>query len=96
MLTETQMKSALQKYLDGFNQNDPESIISLFSDDATIEDPVGGGQMVEGKEEIAAFYKRGVPQVEKLQLDTPIRGSYGRAAAIKAEINSTKILSLYR
>jgi len=87
MLTEPQMKTALHKYLDGFNQDQPELIITLFADDATIEDPVGGGQVVEGKEQIAAFYRQGVPQVEELKLDTPIRGSYSRAAAMAFTIH---------
>lgn len=60
MAKETQMKAALQQYLDGFNQGNAEMIISLFADDARIEDPVGGGKLVEGKEAITAFYQGAV------------------------------------
>src|SRR5690625_2259365 len=81
------MKAALQKYLDGFNQGDAEAIISLFADNARIEDPVGGGQIVEGKEEIADFYRQGVKLVKKLELDTPIRGSHGKSAAMAFTIH---------
>jgi steroid delta-isomerase len=81
------MKDALQQYLDGFNQGNAEMIISLFAEDARIEDPVGGGWIVEGKEAIAEFYRRGVEVVERLELDTPIRGSHGRSAAMAFTIH---------
>lgn len=81
------MKAALQQYLDGFNQGDAESIISLFADHARIEDPVGGGQIVEGKEAITAFYEGAVEVVNKLELDTPIRGSHGQCAAMAFTIH---------
>lgn len=87
MPTEAKMKTVLQKYLDGFNQKDAELIISLFADHARIEDPVGGGQIVEGKEEITNFYRKGVTLVEKLELDTPIRGSHGQSAAMAFTIH---------
>ena len=79
VLTEARMKAALQQYLDGFNGEDADSIIDLFADHARIEDPVGGGQIVEGKAAITAFYRR--------ELDTSIRGSHGRSAAIAFTIH---------
>ena len=81
------MKRAMQGYLDGFNQADAESIIALFAENARIEDPVGGGKIVEGKEAVAAFYRRGVEVVERLELDAPIRGSHGRSAAMAFTIH---------
>lgn len=87
MLSEAGMKRALQQYLDGFNQGDAEAIISLFADDAQIEDPVGGGKIVAGTAAITAFYTRAVEVVERLDLDTPIRGSRGRAAAMAFTIH---------
>lgn len=87
MASEGEMKAVLQAYLDGFNRGDAESLISLFAEDARIEDPVGGGRIVEGKEAIAAFYRRAVELVEKLELDTPIRGSHGRSAAMAFTIH---------
>lgn len=82
MVTEEKMKNALQSYLDGFNETDAELIISLFADDAKLEDPVGGGKIVEGIEAISEFYRGGVNMVEKLELNTPIRGSHGNSAAM--------------
>ena len=84
---ETPMKQALQQYLDGFNQGNAEILISLFAEDARIEDPVGGGRIVEGKEAITAFYHQAVGRVERLDLDTPIRGSHGRSAAMTFTIH---------
>lgn len=85
--TEAGMKQALQRYLDGFNRGDAELLASLFADEATIEDPVGGGRIVQGKEAIEAFYRRAVGRVERLELDAPIRGSHGRAAAMAFTIH---------
>lgn len=82
MLAQTAMKAALQQYLDGFNNKDHDAVISLFADDARIEDPVGGGQILEGKAAITSFYQSSVASVEKLELAAPIRGSHGNAAAI--------------
>lgn len=80
--TEAGMKQAMQQYIDGFNQGNAEMLYSLFAEHAKIEDPVGGGRVVEGKEAITAFYKGAVDVVERLELNTPIRGSHGASAAM--------------
>ncbi|RKD25856.1 steroid delta-isomerase [Ammoniphilus oxalaticus] len=87
MLTEQKMKAALQQYLDGFNQQDADAIITLFADNARIEDPVGSEQIVQGKEAITTFYKGAVKVVERLELDTPIRSSYSNYAAMAFTIH---------
>jgi len=84
-LSQETMKKAMQKYLDGFNQGNAHAIISLFAENARIEDPVGG-KAVEGKEAITTFYRRGVEVVDRLELEAPIRGSYGRSAAMAFKI----------
>ncbi len=43
MPTEKQLHDAMQGYLDALNRADVEAITALFSDGATIEDPVGTG-----------------------------------------------------
>lgn len=82
MLTESKMKTAMQQYIDGFNQKNAELIFSLFADDAKIEDPVGGGKFVEGKPAIKSFYELAVTLVDKLELEAPIRGSHSYFAAM--------------
>lgn len=76
------MRGVLQAYVDGFNARDAEAISSLFTDDARIEDPVGGGKVLEGKAEIHAFYEGAVQVVERIELEAPIRASYSNAAAM--------------
>lgn len=75
----------MQTYIDGFNQTDAEAIISLFADHAKIEDPVGG-KIVEGKQAIVSFYRHAVKVVDRLELEAPIRGSYGKGAAMAFKI----------
>lgn len=87
MPTQTEMKAVLQQYVDGFNRVDSESVISLFADDARIEDPVGGGKIVEGKEAITSFYQETVTSNSKLELVAPIRGSHGNSAAMAFNVN---------
>lgn len=73
-------KALLQAYVDGFNNADAEALIALFADDAVIEDPVGTAP--KRGAEIAAWFRQGVAMEARLQLDTPIRGSHGNAAAM--------------
>src|SRR5699024_10070689 len=80
MVTEAEMKNALQQYVDGFNEKDANKIVQLFAGNATIEDPVGGGRIVEGTDEISAFYEGAVEVVDSITLDTPIRGSHSNDA----------------
>src|SRR5690554_6706940 len=89
MPTEMKMKAAMQQYIDGFNKKDADVLISLFADDAKIEDPVGGGRIVEGREAITPFYERAVTMVDKIELNTPIRGSHSNCAAMAFTIYMT-------
>lgn len=86
MVTETQMKFAMEQYIKGFNQKDADLLISLFADEAKIEDPVGGGRFVEGKAAITDFYQQAVTMVDKLELVAPVRGSHGNSAAMAFRI----------
>ncbi|WP_240377111.1 nuclear transport factor 2 family protein [Bacillus piscicola] len=86
MVTESQMKAAMQQYIDGFNQKDANMLISLFADHARIEDPVGGGKIVEGKAAITSFYELAVTLVDNLELSAPIRGSHSHYAAMAFRI----------
>lgn len=81
-MTEADMKAALQKYIEGFKAGDAEAIIGLFAEDATIEDPVGGGKVVAGIAAISDFYRQGVTYVTRMELSAPIRASHTNAAAM--------------
>ncbi|GAA0963718.1 nuclear transport factor 2 family protein [Actinocorallia libanotica] len=80
MPTQAQMKAALQSYVDGFANGDPEAVIALFAEDAVVEDPVGTPE--KRGAEVAEFYRNAVGSGAKISLDTPIRGSHGSSAAM--------------
>lgn len=86
MLTEESMKIAMQKYIDGFNKKDAKLLISLFSKNCRIEDPVGGKNIVEGKDAISKFYQQAITMVDRLELVAPIRGSQSNFAAMAFKI----------
>ena len=85
MVSEQQMKDAMQAYIDCFNRTDPEGIAALYADDATVEDPVGT-PLKNGKAEVAAFYKMAVTTGAKLKLAAPIRASHGNSAAMAFDV----------
>ncbi|CDQ40564.1 MULTISPECIES: steroid Delta-isomerase [Virgibacillus] len=89
MLTEAEMKANMQRYLDGFNKNDPEKVISLFAADAQVEDPVGSEKLI-GKGSLADFFRQSVASVKQLKLEAPIRGSHGNSAAMAFSIHVEK------
>jgi steroid Delta-isomerase len=35
------MKAAMQAYIDTYNRGNAEAVTALYTDDATVEDPVG-------------------------------------------------------
>lgn len=86
-VSEHQMRSALQAYIDLFNSHDGTGLAALFADNARIEDPVGGAKIVEGRAAIDEFYRRAVTMVDRLELAAPIRTSHGAAAAMAFDIH---------
>lgn len=85
VVTEQQMKLAMQAYIDAFNRNDAEGIVALYAEDATVEDPVGT-EVVQGREAIGKFYAMGIATGAKLKLAAPIRGSHGNSAAMAFDV----------
>ncbi|MBI2382848.1 MAG: nuclear transport factor 2 family protein [Gammaproteobacteria bacterium] len=85
MVSEQTMKQAMQAYIDAFNRSDVDGIVSLYADDATVEDPVGKAPLV-GKARIGPFYKMAVATGAKLALAAPIRASHGNAAAMAFDV----------
>lgn len=85
MLDTKQMTAIFQRYVDGFERADAESVIALFADDARIEDPVGCAAVV-GQSAIADFYKRVFSAQTILKVRGPIRGApHASALAIVLE-----------
>ena len=85
MISQQQMKQALQAYIDAFNRVDPDAIVALYAEDATVEDPVGSPPKV-GRKAIAEFYAYAIKSGAKLKLAAPIRGSHGNSAAMAFDV----------
>lgn len=64
----TSIGKTVDSYLSSYNIGDVDGIVSLFADDATLEDPVGSAPRV-GKQAIRAFVTEAVGY--KAQLDGP-------------------------
>ncbi|OZB91283.1 steroid Delta-isomerase [Paenibacillus sp. XY044] len=81
------IKTAMKQYIDCFNQDDLEGVLSLFGEEATVEDPVGSPP-VEGKSAIAEFYKKVVNGNTRIRLEGPIRGSHSNSGAMALNITT--------
>ncbi len=46
----------VQRYLDTVVSGSAEDVAALYAEDATLEDPVGGGEVHIGRQAIAGFY----------------------------------------
>ncbi|TFV60930.1 steroid delta-isomerase [Mycobacterium sp. PS03-16] len=49
-------KAIVQRYLDTVVSGTAEDVAALYAEDATLEDPVGGGEVHIGRQAIAGFY----------------------------------------
>ena len=85
MPSENLMKQAMQAYIDAFNRSDAQSVIDLYADDATVEDPVGK-EVMHGKDKIAAFYRMSIATGARLALAAPVRASHGNSAAMAFDV----------
>lgn len=85
MISQQQMKEAMQAYIDAFNRVDVDAIVALYADDATVEDPVGS-PLKSGRKAISDFYAYAIKSGAKLKLAAPIRGSHGNSAAMAFDV----------
>ncbi|WP_339321011.1 nuclear transport factor 2 family protein [Paenibacillus sp. FSL W8-0194] len=88
MLTEQHIKTAMQNYIDCFNRDDLEGILSLYAEDAVVEDPAGS-EPVRGKAAIAEFYRKVVNGSTRIRREEPIRGSHEHSGAMAVHIETT-------
>lgn len=51
------LQALVQRYLDTCASGSAADVAALYAEDATLEDPVGGGEVHIGREAIAGFYK---------------------------------------
>lgn len=51
------LQGFVQRYLDTVANGTADDVAALYTEDATLEDPVGGGEVHIGRQAIAGFYK---------------------------------------
>lgn len=50
-------RAIVERYLHTVSTGSAEEVAALYAEDATLEDPVGGGEVHIGRQAIAGFYK---------------------------------------
>lgn len=85
MPTQTEMKAVLTKYVERVNADDVEGVLSLYTDDATIEDPFGS-PIRAGKAAITELYQGAAATSVRLTILAGPFGSFTNAAAMAAEV----------
>ncbi len=51
------LEALVKRYLDTCANGTADEVAALYTTDATVEDPVGGGEVHIGRQAIAGFYK---------------------------------------
>ena len=54
--TPEQIRATADTYVAGLQEGDLDKIMSLYAENATVEDPVGGGTVHEGAQAVREFY----------------------------------------
>jgi steroid Delta-isomerase len=72
-------KRAVERYIASVSAGDIDAIVSLYAEDATLEDPVGSAP-VAGHEAIRAFYERATKMGIRLEATGPVRVAGNEAA----------------
>jgi len=75
----------VKRYLDTVATGTADDVAALYAEDATLEDPVGGGEVHIGRQAIAGFYKA----TEGVEVETELLSfrSGGHEAAFVFAIN---------
>ena len=55
-VTPEQIRSTADAYVNALKAGDLEAVMALYAEDATVEDPVGGGTVHDGAAAIRDFY----------------------------------------
>jgi steroid delta-isomerase len=64
--------TAVEQYIKALSNHDMKAIEDLYSDNATVEDPVGS-EPISGKEAIVRFYEVAFSSGMSARLDGPVR-----------------------
>jgi len=79
MLNNEIMHSVVHRYIAALNAGDVGAIVSLYAEDATVEDPVGTPPH-QGHEAIRAFYSKSMAIKLDVSLEGPVRAAASEAA----------------
>lgn len=79
MATPEEKKSAIERYIAFVSAGDVDGVVSLYAEDATLEDPVGSSP-VTGHAAIRAFYERATKMGIQLEPTGPARLAGDEAA----------------
>ena len=68
MVSVEDITNAVNRYLELVATGTADEIAALYADDATVEDPVGGGEVHIGRQAIHGFYKNieNIPRATEL------------------------------
>ena len=66
-----EIRSVMSQYVKHLSGGDPDEMMKLFADDATVEDPVGG-EVLQGRETLRGFYAATSPNL-RVEITGPIR-----------------------
>ena len=87
------IRQTIDRYIKFMNASDFDSIADLYSEDATLEDPVGA-EPLQGREAVRKFYADAVGDVT-LELTGKPRVAAGQVAfPMHATIGGTQILEI--
>lgn len=94
--------AAVDAYLQGLNEQDLEKILTLYAENATVEDPVGG-EVVEGMDAIRDFYGGAVTMDLKLKRIGAVRVAANEVAfpfelemEVDGKLMKTEIIDVFR
>lgn len=75
-VTPEQIRATAETYVAGLNASDPAVLAGVYAEDATLEDPVGGGSVLTTPEEIRGFYDNLEPlEMSATLLETRVCGT---------------------
>lgn len=82
MITPEQVQALMRRYVEWVDAGDIEGILTMYAEDATVEDPVGQ-PVLRGIAAIAEFYRKGLGQAKVSALVTgPVRATHNGCGAV--------------
>lgn len=80
------LENLVKRYLDTVAVGSAADIAALYTEDATVEDPVGGGEVHIGRQAIAGFYKNVEAATVKTELLSFRAGGHEAAFVFAIEV----------